>query len=484
MAVGNLLSREMPKIFGGRAPLRFLEWHFLHVPANLLLAMILLCFSALYIAFRTPVFFSNPQQLGELIFAELLAAVLWKYRERFFPVLILAFFWAGTALPLREIWTTARWFVLGAGAAAGALIHMKNRCRSFGIFHFVAFACILAATTSALVSAYPQIALLKTGSLLLLFLYAATGGRLTVIGSEQRFFSGLLLACEILVHVTAISYLVLHVEIFGNRNSLGAAMGVVALPMLLWGILVSRSRSVRHRRIFALLLSLLLLLGSYERAGIVAAAVSSTLLCISLRRYRILFTGILLAVAAATVAVIFVPLPTHSDSDDRSLTSRYVYKGRREGGVFESRRSVWDQTVSSLLEHPWFGTGFGTSATLYDKAELSSTFSSPHQVTREHGNSYLEIAEWVGLLGALPFVGLMILILVYIARVVAWMRQTSSPFSPAVPVAVLVVGALVNAGFEDWLFAVGYPICVLFWALAFILPDCVQTTANRSLQPV
>ena len=28
---------------------------------------------------------------------------------------------------------------------------------------------------------------------------------------------------------------------------------------------------------------------------------------------------------------------------------------------------------------------------------------------------------------------------------------------------------MVHAGFEDWLFAAGYYLCVLFWALTFVL---------------
>jgi hypothetical protein len=30
---------------------------------------------------------------------------------------------------------------------------------------------------------------------------------------------------------------------------------------------------------------------------------------------------------------------------------------------------------------------------------------------------------------------------------------------------------LVHAAFEDWLFAVGYYLCVFFWSLAFIMVD-------------
>jgi len=44
----------------------------------------------------------------------------------------------------------------------------------------------------------------------------------------------------------------------------------------------------------------------------------------------------------------------------------------------------------------------------------------------------------------------------------------------AVAVVGVVIAGLVNAGFEDWLFAMGYYLCVVFWGLAFVLVDYVS----------
>jgi hypothetical protein len=38
-------------------------------------------------------------------------------------------------------------------------------------------------------------------------------------------------------------------------------------------------------------------------------------------------------------------------------------------------------------------------------------------------------------------------------------------------VAAVVTAGLVHAAFEDWMFAVGYYVCVFFWTMAFILVD-------------
>lgn len=437
---------------------------------------------ALGFAFLRPGYFSNPTLLGAMVFLQFLAVILLKYRQTFFAALIVFFLLAGMEVPDHEVWTSARWLVLAVGAVAGLMLWLKSNNRSIRIFHLAALGCVLTAIVSALVSAYPEVALLKATSLSLLFLYSATGIRVAVSGKEDEFFSALLLGCEVVVYVSAVAYFALHVELFGNRNSLGVVAGVVAFPILLWGLLISEPGPVRRRRTLAMLLCLALLLSSYERAGIVAALVSSTLLCVGLRRYRFFFGGIAVALVTALLVMAFVPLPVTDPSDDSSLTSRFVYKGKRESGVLASRKTVWEKTLSSLREHPWFGTGFGTSATSYDKSEVSATFSSAAQITREHGNSYLEIAEWVGLIGLLPFATLLFLVAVNVARVYVWMRRYSVKFSPAVPLAAFVAGALVHAGFEDWLFAVGYHTCVLFWAFAFLLSDFVPSKATARLR--
>ena len=444
--------------------------------------MLLTCLFAFYLAFFRPSYFSDPLLLGALVFLQLLAGALLRYREMFFPALIVVFLLAGMAVPAHGIWTSTRWLVLAAGAVAGFFTWLRRHDCSLGPFHLAAFGCVLAAVVSALVSASPEVALLKAVSLFLLLLYAAAGARVAVVGREQKFFSGLLLGCEILVYVSAVAYFVLRVELFGNRNSLGVVVGVVALPFLLWGLLISESPALRRRRVVALLLCQVLLLSSYERAGIVAALASATLLCVGLRRYRLLFTGLAVVSLAAPLVMAFVPLPAANRTGDGSLASRFIYKGKREGGILASRKGVWEETVSSLQEHPWFGTGFGTSATSYDKTQISDKFSSASQVTREHGNSYLEIVEWVGLLGVAPFVSLLLLVTANIARVFVWMRRTGTPFSPAVPLAVFAAGALVHAGFEDWLFAVGYHTCVLFWTFAFLLADFVPAKAATQVR--
>ena len=42
---------------------------------------------------------------------------------------------------------------------------------------------------------------------------------------------------------------------------------------------------------------------------------------------------------------------------------------------------------------------------------------------------------------------------------------------------MVLAAGLVHAGFEDWLFAVGYYLCVFFWVLAFAFVDMLPAAA-------
>jgi len=437
-------------------------------------AVIGTCLLALYLSIFRPYFLYRIDLLSAVIFLQLVFLALWKFKERFFPLMLLAFMWAGTGLPLAGAWSTGRWAVLAIGAIAGLVIYTRDHTHHFGILHLAALFSVVAAVVSALVSSHPDVATLKAGSLFLLLLYASTGGRLAIIARESKFFSGLLLGCEYVVYICTLSYVVFRFALFGNPNSLGAIMGVVIVPVLLWGVLVSQPIPMRRRRGFALVLAVALLLSTYSRASIVAAAISGAMLCVGLRQYKLLVIGLSTVLFCAVVVLAVAP-PEASDST--SMISAFLYKGHEEGGAFESRRSVWDQTVTAIRRHPWFGTGFGTSATGYDSAQ-SGNFASSTATSREHGNSYLAISEWVGLLGVLPFLLMLLLIVGNVARVVTWMRKTGDPFVSAVPMAAVLAAGLVHAAFEDWLFAVGYYLCVFFWILALTAPMVISPSAR------
>lgn len=394
-----------------------------------------------YAAYSRPGYFSSQTYLGGLIFLELILGAIWNFRRAYFPLVMVTFLLAGVDLPVGSVWTATRWLTLGVGAAVGLFIMLKDRRYSFRLFHVCALFTVLAALVSAAVSRYTGVSLLKVLSLLSLFLYAGTGARLAVLGRENRFFSGLLLGCEMFVGAVAAAYLA-GIEAMGNPNSLGAVMGVVAAPILLWGTLVSETQAVRRRRAMLFTVCATLIFVSHARAGMVAAFISCGLLCLSLRRYKLLTQGIVVILILGAASAIL--RPEASSDAISSLTNKVIFKGGSSSiGVLASRQSPWQQAVESIEGHFWFGTGFGTSDNGDDPSKHFGTFETTSGSSTEHGSSYLAIATWVGMAGMLPFVMLLAVLAKKIFQTIAWVVKTGNLAHPAVPLAfVMLAGFL------------------------------------------
>jgi O-antigen ligase len=421
------------------------------------------------LAYSRPGYFTSETYLQGILLLELLCAALWMYRQVFFPLILIAFLFAGTGLAVGGGWAVARWAVLGVGAAAGGVIMIKERGHRFGLFHIIVLFAILAALVSAAVSRYPTLSMLKALSVLLLFVYAATGARLAVAGRESRFFSGLLVGCEIFVGTIAVSYRVGN-EVMGNPNSLGAVMGVACAPILLWGTLLKEKPLVHFRHLAMYAICMYLVFDSHARAGIGAALISSGLMCLALRKYKLFMQG--LGAMVILVAVTAILQPGAFSNMIAAVNTSVVYKGHDPTeGFLASRQSPWQTAVETIRTNFWFGTGFGTTDNGQNATEHIDQFSTTQGVTAEDGSSYLAILQWVGILGALPFLLVLLAIVGKILRTLLWMFNSGSPSHPAVPLAMVMVAGLIHAAFEDWLFAPGYYLCVFFWSLAFVLVD-------------
>ena len=442
------------------------------IPKTIVVAAAVLGALALaWFAYSRPGYFANQSYVIGLLLFQLVIAAVWMYRRVFFPLILVGFLWAGVDLPFSSVWTSARWGILGVGALVGVAIVLRDRGSRFGLFHILAVLAVLAALVSAAVSRYANLSFLKVLSLLLLFIYGGTGARLAVAGREDRFFSGLLTGCEVFVAAIAATYF-MGMGIMGNPNSLGAVMGVAAGPILLWGALLEQRRFTHYRRLFLYALSMYLTFASHARASIVAAFISCGLLCIALRRYRLLAQG--LVILAMLVALGVLLRPEAFSRMISSIESTVVYKGKDPAeGLLASRRSPWQDAVDTIHEHFWFGTGFGTSDNGQDATEEIGKFSSTSTVSVEHGSSYLAITTWVGMAGVLPFFLLLFVLVGKIAKTFAWMRRTGDPAYAAVPLAIVLLAGMVHASLEDWMFAPGYYLCVFFWSMAFVFVDQV-----------
>jgi hypothetical protein len=451
-----------------------------HIPKGALVGGVILApFVLVFLAYSRPGYFTDMTLFAGLLLVELLVVAIWMYRRLFFPLILLVFLLAGTNLPVGTGWTIARWVVLGVGGWVGFVILVRDRRLHFGPFHIIALFSVLAALVSAAVSRYPGFALLKALSMFLLFAYSATGARLAVVGRETRFFAGLLTGCEVFVAGMAVGYL-LGRQVMGNPNSLGAVMGVVAAPILLWGTMVAEKPSVRYRQLLLFVLCMGLVFYSQARAGIAAALISCGLLCLTLRKYKLFAQGLgVLVIVVATTAIIQPEAFSNRISD---LNATVLYKGRDPTqGLLASRESPWQAAVDSIRNNFWFGTGFGTTDNGLDASPNPGQFSTGRGVSAENGSSYLAIVSWVGMLCIWPFALLVTAILGGVLRTLVWMLKIGSPSHPAVPLAMVMIAGLFHAGFEDWLFAPGYYLCVFFWSMAFVFVDFAPKSSSPIL---
>jgi len=441
----------------------------------LLIAAVVVGCATLAAAVMFPAMISNTRYLGALVFVELMIASLWLYKEVFFQLLLVVFLWAGMWLPLKQEMLLARWIVLGIGAWAGVIIWFKGKhAHKFGAFHLIALFFGLAALLSAIVSSAPRAALLKGLSLLMLFLYASFGVRVAFEGQEDRLMRMLVVASEYLAFGSAVVYFMLHFEVYGNPNALGALMGVVVIPFLLWDVLTNPEKTLRLRRTCALLLAFGLLYRSLSRASILAAFVAAVLICLVLRERIFLLRAAFVGVIG--LAFVGVILPSSFEAFVSSVTADVLYKGKAGKGVYASRQKPWAEAMDSMERHPWFGSGFGTSENALDAAGDSVASNGVH---REHGNSYLALAVYVGVAGLLPFAVLLILLFRKLGETWLWVWRSGNFRHYSVPLATVVTAGLIHAVFEDWLIAPGFYLCVIFWPFAFALIHISPTLLSQ-----
>lgn len=422
--------------------------------------------SALFsFAYVRPRYFTNQTYLGDLIFLEFMVAAIWQFYRAFFPILISVFLFAGMTVPLAGVWTIARWIFVGVGALIGVFIVLKEHNLRFGAFHVIALFAVVLAAMSSTFSTNPMVAASKAFALFLLFLYAGTGLRSAVLGRERSFFHGLLIGCEVFVAIIAVCYAA-GFSPLGNLNSLGAIMALAGVPILSWGVLLDAGPGTRHRRWLLFAVCVVLILHSHARAGWAAVLLSCAIPCLALRKYKV-------AVQTLTGIIIFISIVGLVAPDTlNSGSAAAVYKGgNAENGVFESRTSPWQAAIHDIREHPWFGSGLGTTANGPTLDLRHPLFASSTQFTTEYGNSYLSILSGVGVIGTIPAVILFLYLGKKSLDTIRWLRLSRTPSHPAVPLAIIVFAGLIHATFEDWMFAPGNYLCVFFWAMAFLLID-------------
>jgi O-antigen ligase len=433
-------------------------------------ASILLLF---YLSVKRPYLFGefNLAAVMVIVVAGLIAS---QYQTHFWTLMIAVFFWAGSAFPLAGAMNVFRWVVLGSGVlmALGYYVRKENRI-PFNHLHLLGLFTVVAAFASAIVSVNPLLTLLKALSLAALFLYGFIGVRIFWSRNPEAFVRKLVLMAEGLVYFSAVCYLA-SFEVWGNPNSLGLIMGCICWPVLLWRFITPAARRKSPRQFIALLVCGALLVLSISRASLTGAAVTSMFLLVGARRYRMLMIG------ASLFMVILLSMYLMKPERFQNASEAFLYKKGERGDIMNSRQKPWERSMAAFREHPWLGLGYGAAD---NSSDWRFTYVTQGQLTRERGSSYLTMLETTGVVGTVFFALLILALIREIWRVFFWLRRTGKVNQPSVVAASIIIAGLVNAVFEDWMFAVGYYMSVIFWLLAFSLRDWMACPAWSEEQP-
>ena len=426
-----------------------------------------------YLSVHRPYLFGETNLLALLVLV-VAGFIASQFETYFWTLMIAAFFWAGSELPLAGAMNLFRWVVLGVGASL-SLVYFARRANrvSFNHQHLLGLFAVTAAFASAIVSVNPLMTILKSLSLVALFIYASIGARILWARNPEPFVRKLVLLTEGLVYFTAVCYSA-SFEVWGNPNSLGLIMGCICWPVLLWRWILPAPRREYFRRVVTLFICGALLVHSVARASMIAACVTSAFLLLGTRRYRTLLLGMSL------FAVILLSMFLVTPERFQIASETFMYKKGERGNVADSRQKPWERSVRNFREHPWLGWGFGAAD---NSAGWRLNYVTEGQVTRERGSSYLTLLETTGIIGTLPFALLLLGLIHEIWRVFLWLRRSGKINQPAVVAAAIVLGGLVNAFFEDWMFAVGYYFCVFFWVVALSLRDWMACPVWAEEQP-
>lgn len=209
------------------------------------------------------------------------------------------------------------------------------------------------------------------------------------------------------------------ISTFVNRNSFAAYSGIMLLATLALAIallerLMARETGWRRRLAAALdslsggigfalaamiIIAMALMLTS-SRAGIMSTLIG--ILCfaalLSIRRSRRKTVGVVIVTAA--IALVALVMVSYGD----------VVAGRVEqtGSDFERRVDVYRIVAASILDNPVIGAGYGTFVDVFPMFR-DSTVAVTWAWDKAH-NSYLELAQGLGLPGAALYLSMFVLI--------------------------------------------------------------------------
>jgi len=414
-------------------------------------------------------------------------------RPYFLTVATLAIF-VGAAMPIVNqagVLTQLRWAMLFALAFTLLLTSaVRGTGSSWHPTHVSLALFVVFAAISSSYSPNSLMTLLKTASFGSLVLAAVLYGRLEArqgSGGQCQLFEPLYW-CAVLV---ALGCILSHLHLlphsqgsfstryfqgpFGNPNSLGAFVSLVA-PVLLLRIFdpLHKRGPEPYANVALAISSLVFLLMSRSRAGILGTILGcGWWLYFS---YRKAFRAFLGGVAVCGV-ITWAYFPGYL----KSLDEVYLRKGGAY--VLQSREDLWGASWNAAKDSPVIGVGFGAAKGYSEDWELGFATSG---ASREKGSSYLALIEEVGVIGFGLLMAPLAWALIGAADRLSRLRTRHPPaaeFWSTLTLSACLVGGLGNAFSEAWLTAAGFFTTVIFWmAFGVLASRLAAPSPGPSLQ--
>lgn len=254
---------------------------------------------------------------------------------------------------------------------------------------------------------------------------------------------------------------------FGNPNSLGAFVAVIA-PVLLLRSFRSLDKGLFGRAAnFALLFAFFaFLVMSRSRAGMIGAFLACGWWLYF--AYRKLF-GLFVAGSVLSGVIVWAYFPRYIESLDQV----YISKGSRY--ILQSREELWRGSWDAAMENPLTGVGFGISRGYSEGWQFGFQTGD---AGREKGNSFLAALEEVGVLGSVFLMAPLAWSLIKAACRLTLLRRLHPPpeeFWVTLTLSACMAGGLTNAFSEAWLTAAGFFSAIMFWLVFGVLAARLTT---------
>ncbi|MCU1229067.1 MAG: hypothetical protein JWO97_1951 [Acidobacteria bacterium] len=194
----------------------------------------------------------------------------------------------------------------------------------------------------------------------------------------------------------------------GDPNFYGQIL-LIALPLAVAGAVVTRNWIRRVSFALAALLITAITLLTYSRGAMLALAVMTVILLVSLR-VRVMH------IAAAGVAALMVLVVLPPDVTARFVTVEELLPGGKQESVIrdaslEKRALVLNTAWQMFLDHPYLGVGAANFSTRYDRYSAMAGSAAPQYdepgVEQFPHTLYMQIAAETGIVGFALFIAAM-----------------------------------------------------------------------------